>query len=111
MDNNRRVLSLDLETYSDVDLGKCGVHRYVEGDFHILLLAYAFDDEDVQIVDMAKGEQHHQIGMERTVRAHLPVKVLWHPAFSGFLAVFDGVGSIFVITACIEECGTDPENR
>ena len=57
MDNNRRVLSLDLETYSDVDLGKCGVHRYVEGDFHILLLAYAFDDEDVQIVDMAKGEQ------------------------------------------------------
>ncbi len=53
----RRVLSLDLETYSDVDLGKCGVYRYVEGDFHILLCAYAFDDEDVKIVDLACGEE------------------------------------------------------
>ena len=44
---NKRVLSIDLETYSDVDLGKCGVYRYVEGDFHILLFAYAFDDEPV----------------------------------------------------------------
>ena len=30
-----RTLSIDLETYSDVDLGKCGLYRYVEGDFHI----------------------------------------------------------------------------
>ena len=55
--DGRRVLSLDLETYSDVDLGKCGVYRYVEGDFHILLCAYAFDDEDVKIVDLACGEE------------------------------------------------------
>jgi len=55
-DDNCSVLSLDLETYSDVDLTKCGVFRYVEGDFHILMLAYAFDDEEVQIVDMACGE-------------------------------------------------------
>ena len=45
---SRRVLSIDLETYSDVDLPNCGVYRYVAGDFHILLLAYAFDDGDVQ---------------------------------------------------------------
>ena len=50
-------MSIDLETYSDVDLGTCGVYRYVEGDFHILLFAYAFDDEDVKIVDMAGGEE------------------------------------------------------
>ena len=50
------ILSLDLETYSDVDLGKCGVYRYVEGDFHILLLAYAFDDDEVKIVDLACDE-------------------------------------------------------
>ena len=56
MGSQRRVLSLDLETYSDVDLGKCGVYRYVEGDFHILLCAYAFDDEEVRIVDTACGE-------------------------------------------------------
>lgn len=50
------VLSIDLESYSDVDLAKCGVYKYVEGDFHILLLAYAFDDDEVRIVDMACGE-------------------------------------------------------
>ena len=57
MTEKQTVLSIDLETYSDVDLPKCGVYRYVEGDFHILLFAYAFDDEDVQIVDMACGEE------------------------------------------------------
>ena len=54
---SRRLLSIDLETYSDVDLPNCGVYRYVEGDFHILLFAYAFDDEETKCVDMACGEQ------------------------------------------------------
>lgn len=54
---NRKRLQIDIETYSDVDLPSCGVYRYVEGDFHILLFAYAFDDEDVKCVDMACGEQ------------------------------------------------------
>ena len=40
-----------------MDLPKCGVYKYVEGDFHILLFAYAFDDEDVKIVDLACGEE------------------------------------------------------
>ena len=53
----RKVLSIDLETYSDIDLSECGVYRYVEGDFHILLFAYAFDDAPVRIVDMARGEE------------------------------------------------------
>ena len=53
----KRVLSIDLETFSDVDLPNCGVYRYVEGDFHILLFAYAFDDEETKCVDMACGEQ------------------------------------------------------
>lgn len=53
----KRILGIDIETYSDVDLGKCGVYKYVEGDFHILLFAYAFDDEEVEIIDMACGEQ------------------------------------------------------
>jgi len=54
---SRHVLSIDLETYSDVDLPNCGVYRYVEGDFHILLFAYSFDDEETKCVDMACGEQ------------------------------------------------------
>lgn len=54
---NRKRLQIDIETYSDVDLPSCGVYRYVEGDFHILLFAYAFDDDDVKCVDMACDEQ------------------------------------------------------
>lgn len=53
----KRVLSIDLETYSDVDLVNCGVYRYVEGDFHILLFAYAFDNEETKCVDMACGDE------------------------------------------------------
>lgn len=53
----KRVLSIDLETYSDVDLVNCGVYRYVEGDFHILLFAYAFDNEETKCVDIACGEE------------------------------------------------------
>lgn len=53
-----RVLGIDIETYSSVDLPKCGVYRYVEADdFEILLFAYAFDDEEVVIIDMACGEE------------------------------------------------------
>ena len=52
-----RSFCIDIETYSDVDLSKCGVYKYVEGDFHILLFAYAFDDEEVKIVDLACGEE------------------------------------------------------
>ena len=50
--DKKRVLSIDLETFSDVDLGNCGVYRYVEGDFHILLFAYAFDDEGTPAGDV-----------------------------------------------------------
>ena len=47
-----RELFLDIETYSPVDLKTCGNYRYVEHpEFEIILLAYAFGDESVQIVD------------------------------------------------------------
>ena len=75
-----RVLSIDLETYSDVDLGKCGVYRYVEGDFHILLFAYAFDDEDVQIVDMAQGEQIPQEVID-AIYDDTIIKAAWNAQF------------------------------
>ena len=52
-----KTLSLDLETYSSVDLGKSSVYRYVESpDFAILLLAYSIDGAAVQVVDLAQGE-------------------------------------------------------
>lgn len=47
-----RELFLDIETYSPVDLKTCGNYKYVEHpEFEIILLAYAFGDEPVQIID------------------------------------------------------------
>jgi DNA polymerase len=52
------TLRIDLETYSDVDLKKCGVHKYVESDnFEVMLFAYAFGDSDVNVIDFAAGEK------------------------------------------------------
>lgn len=52
-----RVLHIDLETYSDIDIGKCGAYRYVDSpNFEILLLAYAYDDEPVTVIDVAQKE-------------------------------------------------------
>ena len=52
-----RVLHIDLETYSDIDIGKCGAYRYVDSpNFEILLLAYAYDDEPVTVIDVAQRE-------------------------------------------------------
>lgn len=51
-------LSIDLETYSDVNLKKAGLYRYVQSPaFEILLFAYSFDGAPTQVVDMAQGEK------------------------------------------------------
>lgn len=53
-----KTLSLDIETFSSVDLGKSSVYRYVESpDFTILLLGYSIDGSERQIVDLAQGEE------------------------------------------------------
>ena len=51
-------ISIDIETFSSVDLGKCGVYKYAESpDFEILLFGYSVDGGPVQVVDLASGEQ------------------------------------------------------
>lgn len=51
-------LSIDIETSSDVDIRKCGAFKYAESEaFRIMLLAYAFDDEPVEVIDLEKGEE------------------------------------------------------
>ena len=67
-----KSISWDLETYSSVDLTKCGVYRYCESeDFEILLAAYSIDGGAVQVTDLACGEK-------------LPQEILdgWHFFFS-----------------------------
>lgn len=52
-----RELSVDLETFSSVNLGKCGVYKYAESeDFEILLFGYSVDGSEVEVVDLAQGE-------------------------------------------------------
>ena len=52
-----KVLSIDIETFSSVNLQKCGVYKYAESeDFEILLFGYAVDGGAVQVVDLACGE-------------------------------------------------------
>lgn len=51
-----KTLSLDLETFSDVDLSKCGVYKYASSPvFEILLFGYSVDGGAVQVVDLACG--------------------------------------------------------
>lgn len=53
-----RCINVDLETYSDIDLGKCGVYRYAQSlNFEILLFGYSVDGGEVQVVDIACGEK------------------------------------------------------
>lgn len=51
------LTGIDIETYSSAPLPRCGVYRYCDApDFEILLFSYAFDDEPVQTIDLARGE-------------------------------------------------------
>ena len=53
-----RSISIDIETFSDVDLSKCGVYKYASSpNFEILLFGYSVDGGDVQVVDLCQGEE------------------------------------------------------
>lgn len=66
-----RTLSIDIESYSDVDLLSCGVYRYVESPaFEILLFAYSFDYEEPTVIDLTDFES-----IPREV-----LEALWYPS-------------------------------
>lgn len=47
-----KTLSIDIETYSSVDLSEAGVYRYAEApDFEVLLIGYSFDSGPVEVLD------------------------------------------------------------
>lgn len=51
-------LSIDIETRSSIDIGKAGLYRYAQSeDFKVLLFAYRFKNDAVQIVDLEQGEK------------------------------------------------------
>ena len=52
-----KTLAIDIETFSDVDLIKCGVYAYADSPaFEILLFAYSADDGPVEVVDLRQGD-------------------------------------------------------
>lgn len=53
-----KCISIDLETYSNINLQKSGVYKYAESeDFEILLFGYSIDGGEVTVVDLALGEK------------------------------------------------------
>lgn len=57
MIGNKTTLSIDLETYSSVDLKNCGAHKYVDSDdFEVLLFGYSIDYGPVKVIELAGGE-------------------------------------------------------
>ena len=51
-------LNVDLETYSSVNLGKCGLHKYAQSpDFAVLLFGYSLDGGPVEVIDLTGGDK------------------------------------------------------
>jgi DNA polymerase len=68
-----RHLSIDIETFSSVDIKKGGLYKYVQSpDFQILLFAYSINGEPVKIIDLAQGEI---LPMELTVALQDPAVI------------------------------------
>lgn len=79
-----RTLSIDLETYSEIDIAKCGSFRYINDEsFEILLLGYAFDDEPVTVIDLTADEE---VPADFLAALYDPevTKTAWNCAFERF---------------------------
>ena len=51
-------ISIDIETYSDRDLKKCGVYKYAESpNAELLLFGYSINNGPVTVIDVAQGEE------------------------------------------------------
>lgn len=82
----RQDLFIDIETYSSVDIKACGAYKYIESpDFEILMVSYAFDDEDVIVVDLAQGdelpEEFEEALFDTNIRKHAHNAVFERLAF------------------------------
>lgn len=82
MTSSKRRLLIDLETYSSADITKTGAFKYVEApDFEILLLAYAWDDGPVNVIDLARGEVLEYMELRNSILDPNIVKVAHNSAF------------------------------
>ena len=76
-----RTLAIDIETYCEAELNKVGQYAYAQDpSFDILLFAYAFDDDDVRVVDLAQGETIPDEVL-RALQDPDVLKTAWNAAF------------------------------
>lgn len=74
-------LSVDIETYSDVDIKKAGLYKYVQSHvFEVILFAYSEDFGPVQVVDVLCGERIP----EYIIRALFDANVIKHAYNAAF---------------------------
>ena len=61
-----KEMSIDLETYSDVNITKCGAYKYAESEeFEILLFGVSVDGEPIKVYDLACGDEiPDQVGFQ-----------------------------------------------
>lgn len=77
-----RFMHIDLETYSSVNLNECGAYKYAESeDFEILLFGYAFDDEEVQVLESLTPEAMENLGIFKALMDPRITKVAHNAAF------------------------------
>ena len=74
-----KELSIDLETYSDVDISKSGAYKYAESDnFEILLFGVSVDNEPVVVYDLTAGDEIptcNQMGIQCLLRKSLFIEL------------------------------------
>src|SRR5690606_10116579 len=76
-----RTLAIDIETYCDAELDKVGHYAYAQDPtFEILLFAYAFDDDEVRVVDLAQGETIPDEVLQALQDPNV-LKTAWNAAF------------------------------
>lgn len=77
-------LSIDLETYSEVGIGKAGSYRYIlDPSFEILLFAYSIDGMPVEVIDVASG-QVIPLWLKNALKNPLYIKHAYNAAFEWF---------------------------
>jgi DNA polymerase len=75
------TLAIDIETFSSIDIGKCGMYKYIESpDFEVLLFAYSFDNEPVQIIDFTDLEEV-PVNILNALTDKNVVKTAWNAQF------------------------------
>lgn len=77
-------LSIDIETFSSIDITKAGLYKYVQSpDFQILLFAYSFDGHPVKIIDLAQGESLPKLVVD-ALKSPYAIKHAYNAAFEWY---------------------------